>query len=84
MDSHTQTTTNVDDLNFEQAMRELESLVRRLEEGQMTLEEMIAACERGTALKKHCDAKLQQGQARIDQIIVSPEGDVSAEPMESV
>lgn len=84
MDSPTQPQIAVTELNFEQAMCELETLVRRLEEGQMTLEEMIAACERGTALKAHCDAKLQQGQARIDQIIVSPDGAVSTQPMESV
>ena len=84
MDSLSPPSTPVAELKFEHAMQELESLVRRLEEGQMTLEEMIAACERGTALKKHCDAKLQQVQARIDQIIVTPDGTVSTQPMDNV
>ncbi len=84
METTLQNSTPVTELKFEQAMQELETLVRRLEEGQMTLEEMIAACERGTILKKHCDAKLQQVQARIDQIIVGPDGTISTQPMENV
>ncbi|MEN8237341.1 MAG: exodeoxyribonuclease VII small subunit [Pseudomonadota bacterium] len=84
MNTPLQSLTPVAELKFEHAMQELESLVHQLEEGQMTLEDMIAACERGTALKKHCDTKLQQVQARIDQIIVTPEGTISAQPMENV
>ncbi|MEQ8443583.1 MAG: exodeoxyribonuclease VII small subunit [Alphaproteobacteria bacterium] len=69
-------------LSFEQAMTELESLVRRLEGGEIDLEESIDAYERGMALKRHCQEKLDQAKARIDKITVGPDGNVGTEPAE--
>jgi exodeoxyribonuclease VII small subunit len=64
---------------FEDALAELESIVRRLEEGAGKLEEAIVAYERGVALQRHCDAKLQEAQARVDRIVLGRNGAVSSE-----
>lgn len=65
----------VSDLSFEQAMQELEGLVRRLEEGRLPLEEAIQAYERGTLLKNHCEAKLQAAKLRVDQVVIKAGGE---------
>jgi len=64
-------------MSFEEALDELEKLVRRLEDGKARLDDAISAYERGALLKKHCENKLREAQARIEQISVasdSPEG----------
>ena len=67
-------------MSFETALAELEAIVKKLEAGEGKLEEAIKAYERGTALKSHCEAKLREAQAKIDQIIVSPDGTVGTKP----
>lgn len=64
-------------LSFEEAMAELEKLVRRLEDGQAKLEDAIGAYERGALLKRHCEAKLREAEARIQKITISAEGEAS-------
>jgi len=59
---------DLETLSFEQAMTELEALVKRLEEGRLPLEEAITAFERGALLKKHCEQKLLAAKMRVDQI----------------
>ena len=61
-------------LNFETALAELEQIVARLEGGKVDLEESIKIYERGEALRKHCDAKLAEAEARIEKITLSPQG----------
>jgi exodeoxyribonuclease VII small subunit len=61
-------------LSFEKALEELEGIVRRLEQGNVPLEESLAIYERGEALKKHCDALLQRAEARIEKITIGPSG----------
>ena len=53
------------DLRFEAALTELETIVQRMEGGQLPLEESIAAYLRGSALLKHCQQKLDDAEARI-------------------
>lgn len=67
-------------LSFEDALSELEQIVRRLEAGNAKLDEAIAAYERGALLKRHCEAKLREAQLRVDKIVVSADGTVRAEP----
>jgi exodeoxyribonuclease VII small subunit len=67
-------------LSFEDALAELEGIVRRLETGNAKLDEAIAAYERGALLKRHCEAKLREAQARVEKIVVSADGTISAEP----
>ena len=56
-------------MSFEDALRELEAIVETLEQGRGSLDDAIAAYERGAALKKHCQKKLEEGpaQGREDQ-----------------
>ncbi len=61
-------------LPFEAAMKELESIVDRLEKGQVALEESIAIYERGELLKSHCDALLKSAEARIEKITLARDG----------
>ena len=67
-------------LSFEAALEELESIVKGLESGQSKLDDAIAAYERGSLLKVHCDAKLREAQARVDKIAKSADGAVTATP----
>ncbi len=66
-------------MTFEQALAELESVVGKLESGQVGLEESIDMYTRGALLKQHCAAKLADAQARIEKVVVT--GDkITAEP----
>ena len=67
-------------LSFEEALAELEQIVRRLEGGAGKLDEAIQSYERGALLKRHCEAKLREAQARVDKIVVGPDGGIAAEP----
>lgn len=67
-------------LSFEEALAELEAIVRRLEEGSGKLDDAIAAYERGALLKRHCEAKLQEAQMRIEKIVLGPDAAVALEP----
>ena len=64
-------------MSFEEALAELESIVQRLEQGKVDLEESITIYERGEALKKHCEALLKKAEARIEKITVAPDGQAS-------
>jgi exodeoxyribonuclease VII small subunit len=70
-------TPAIEALPFEKALAELEEIVRRLERGDVPLEDSIAIYERGEALKKHCEALLKKAEARIDRITIGPDGQAS-------
>lgn len=67
-------------MSFEDALSELERIVRQLEEGRGKLDEAISSYERGTALKRHCEAKLREAQAKVDRITVAADGSIGTEP----
>jgi exodeoxyribonuclease VII small subunit len=67
-------------LSFEEALQELEQIVKRLEGGTGKLDDAIQSYERGTLLKRHCEAKLREAQARVDKIVIAPDGSVTTEP----
>jgi exodeoxyribonuclease VII small subunit len=67
-------------MNFEDALAELEQIVRRLEGGQVKLDEAVMSYERGAQLKRHCERKLNEAQQRVDRIVIGPEGAIGAEP----
>ena len=69
-------------LSFEDALAELDRIVRQLEEGKGRLDEAIDAYTRGVHLKRHCEAKLAEAQARVDRIVLSPDGAISTQPAE--
>ena len=66
--------TPVADMNFEDAMRELEAVVSQLESGEVPLEESIKLYERGAALKAHCQKKLAEAEEKVAQITLDGEG----------
>jgi exodeoxyribonuclease VII small subunit len=61
-------------LSFEKAIEELESIVKRLEEGKVPLEESVAIYERGEALKRRCEELLRQAEARVEKITLDSSG----------
>ena len=67
-------------MSFEDALAELEQIVRRLEAGQVKLDEAIQSYERGAQLKRHCEQKLNEAQQRVDRIVLGPDGAIAAEP----
>lgn len=69
-------------LSFEQALAELEDIVRDLEDGSGELESAIKAFERGTNLKLHCEQKLKEAEARIEKILPGGKGEPRTEPAE--
>ena len=66
--------TPVDEMSFEAAMAELEKVVGLLERGDVALEESIALYERGAALKKRCETKLNEAQEKVAAITLDAEG----------
>jgi exodeoxyribonuclease VII small subunit len=77
---NTAKTGDIATMTFEEALAELEGIVRRLEAGQGRLDEAIDAYERGAALKRHCEARLQEAQLRVERIVMGPDGGVATEP----
>ena len=65
---------DVKKLSFERAMEELESIVKRLEDGKVPLEESVTIYERGEALKRRCEELLRQAEARVDKITTDASG----------
>jgi exodeoxyribonuclease VII small subunit len=61
-------------LSFERAIEELETIVKRLEEGKVPLEESVAIYERGEALKRRCEELLRQAEARVEKITLDAAG----------
>ena len=74
-----QTAQDIDKMSFEQALRELEDIVRKLEGGEVELEKSIAIYERGAKLKAHCEARLKAAELRIEQIGQGPDGKPATE-----
>lgn len=65
---------DVTSLTFEQALKELEGIVARLEQGSVPLEESIAIYERGDQLRTHCDTLLKAAEAKVEKIRLSADG----------
>ncbi len=68
-------------LSFEDALAELEKIVRGLEGGQQKLEDAIASYERGAGLRRHCEAKLAQAEARVQAIVERADGTPDLRPL---
>ena len=65
---------DIGEMSFEEALRALEDVVRKLESGDVPLEESIGLYERGEQLRQHCQARLDAAQARIEKIVAGPDG----------
>lgn len=68
-----------DSLSFEDALAELEGIVRRLEGGEVKLDQAVGAYERGVALKRACERKLAEARLRVERISVAEDGTARVE-----
>jgi exodeoxyribonuclease VII small subunit len=74
---------DVQQLAFEKALAELESIVQKLERGDVALEESVTIYERGEVLKRRCEELLRQAEARVEKITFDASGRPSgAEPLD--
>ena len=62
---------NINNLSFEEALEELESITESFEDGDSTLENAVNLYNRGVLLKKYCEKKLQEAQKKIDEVRVN-------------
>ena len=69
---------DISQMSFEDALRALEDVVRKLESGDVPLDESIDLYERGEALRMHCQKRLDAAQARIEKIVAGPDGSARA------
>jgi exodeoxyribonuclease VII small subunit len=74
---------DVGTMSFEAGLKELESIVARLEQGEVDLEDSIALYERGQALKSHCESKLKAAEGRLEKLVLGTAGPVGSETMAS-
>lgn len=65
---------DIREFSFERALKELESIVGRLERGDVELEESITIYERGEALKEHCDRLLKLAEAKVEKLTFGADG----------
>lgn len=70
--------TDLSELNFEQALSALEEVVQRLESGDVPLDQSISLYERGEKLRKLCQSRLDDAQARIEKIVTDVNGAASS------
>jgi exodeoxyribonuclease VII small subunit len=71
---------DISKLSFEQALAELETIVRQLESGEVELEKSISIYERGAALRAHCEGKLTDAELKVEKIVQGKDGSLSLEP----
>ena len=69
---------DIGEMSFEDALGALEFVVRKLESGEVPLDDSIALYERGEALRKHCQARLDAAQERIEKIVRDEGGAATA------
>ncbi len=65
---------DVQDMSFEDALRELEQVVGKLERGEVPLDDSIALYERGALLKKLCEGKLKDAEEKVAKLTLDGDG----------
>jgi exodeoxyribonuclease VII small subunit len=75
--------SDISSMSFEQAMQELEAIVRRLEAGDASLDASLNDYARGTALKAHCAKTLNEAKLKVETVIKQADGSVSAVPFDA-
>lgn len=73
---------SIERMTFEESLKELENIVKKLEMGKETLENAIENYAYGNALKEHCEKKLKEAQLKIDQIIKGSNNEIGMSPFE--
>ena len=80
--SSTQSLKNPKDMSFEEAMAELEQVVRQLEDGKVPLEQAIGSYERGAAMKARCEDMLKGARLKVEEIYKNKDGAIETKPSE--
>ena len=70
-------------LSFEEALAQLQDLVKKLERGDNKLDDAISSYERGALLKQHCEAKLREAQMKVEKIVERANGMIGTQPMDT-
>ena len=73
------TGSKISKMSFEEALKELEEIVRGIESGDTDLDAAIQAYERGAALKQHCDKKLREAEEKVSKIKLGADGTLTEE-----
>lgn len=76
--------TPVEEMSFEDAMRELEKVVTDLERGDVPLEQSIALYERGAQLKQRCQTKLKEAEEKVALITQDGDGNLGLKPVDGL
>ena len=77
------TKSSIDGASFEEALKELEAIVRKLESGQGDLEASINDYVRGTELKKYCEEKLKSARLKVESIMKMQDGSLALKPLDA-
>ena len=70
---------SIEKMSFEEALQELEQIVKKIDSGQETLESSISDFERGAKLREHCEKKIQEAKLKIEKITKKEDGTISSE-----
>ena len=81
--SNNTTKEDINNMNFETALKSLEEIVNQLDSGEIDLDKAVEAYERGTKLKEHCEKKLKEAQLRIEKIEVGKDGDLTTKSLDT-
>jgi exodeoxyribonuclease VII small subunit len=73
---------SIENMTFEEALSELEQIVKKIDTGSETLESSIVAYERGALLKAHCEKKLNEAKLKIEKIVKQNDGAVTLQETE--
>lgn len=79
----TATAPEIERLSFEEALGQLEQIVRKLESGQAELEQSIDDYTLGTALKNHCQKKLEDARLKVEKLVTQADGSLATEPFDT-
>ena len=77
-------TEEIKDISFEDALLQLENIVRELEAGRIKLDDAVTAYEKAVALKQFCENKLKAAQLKIEKIQLSPDGALQTVPLDKI
>ncbi|MTI42703.1 exodeoxyribonuclease VII small subunit [Roseibium hamelinense] len=72
--TNTEVPQDIASLTFEDALKQLETIVRELEQGNVPLERSIEIYERGAALRQHCDKLLKSAESKVEKIQLGHDG----------
>ncbi len=72
------------DLSFEEALLQLENIVRELESGRIKLDDAVTAYEKAVSLKQFCEKRLKDAQLKIEKIEIAPNGEMSTSELEKI